>query len=83
MELRIWKTELRIWNLELRIWNSEFGIRNMELGIWNSAFGTQKLKLGICDEDVAILQIPNSVKKLVRHFVIKFSEDYIFDLNEN
>ena len=36
-----------------------------------------------CDEEVDILQIPNSLKKLVRQFVIKFSGDYIFDLNEN
>ena len=36
-----------------------------------------------CDEDVGILQIPNSLKKLVRQFVITFSGDYIFDLKEN
>jgi hypothetical protein len=36
-----------------------------------------------CDEEADILQIPNSLKKLVRQFVIKFSGDYIFDLNEN
>ena len=35
------------------------------------------------DEEVDILQIPNSLKKLVRQFVIKFSGYYIFDLNEN
>jgi hypothetical protein len=29
------------------------------------------------------MQIPNSLKKLVRQFVIKFSGDYIFDFNEN
>jgi hypothetical protein len=32
---------------------------------------------------VDILQIPNSLKKVVRESVIKFSGDYIFDLNEN
>ena len=36
-----------------------------------------------CDEEADNLQIPNSLKKLVRQFVIKFSGDYIFDLNEN
>ena len=36
-----------------------------------------------CDEEADILQLPNSLKKLVRQFVIKFSGDYIFDLNEN
>jgi hypothetical protein len=36
-----------------------------------------------CDEEADILQILNSLKKLVRQFVIKFSGDYIFDLNEN
>ena len=35
-----------------------------------------------CDEEVDILQIPNSLKKLVSQFVVKFSRDYIFDLNE-
>ena len=36
-----------------------------------------------CDEEADILQIPNSLKKLDRQFVIKFSGDYNFDLNEN
>jgi hypothetical protein len=35
------------------------------------------------NEEVDILQIANSLKKLVRQFVIKFSGDYIFYLNEN
>jgi hypothetical protein len=34
------------------------------------------------DEEVEILQIPNSLKKLVRQFAIKFSGDYFLDLNE-
>ena len=36
-----------------------------------------------CHSDVEDLQIPISLRKLVETFVIKFSGDYIFDLNEN
>ena len=36
-----------------------------------------------CHSDVEDLQVPISLRKLVETFVIKFSGDYIFDLNEN
>jgi hypothetical protein len=36
-----------------------------------------------CNNDVKDLQVPISLKKLVKPFVITFSGDYIFDLNEN
>ena len=36
-----------------------------------------------CHSDVEDLQVPISLKKLVKPFVITFSGDYIFDLNEN
>ena len=36
-----------------------------------------------CHSDVEDLQVPISLKKLVKPFVIKFSGDDIFDLNEN
>ena len=36
-----------------------------------------------CHSEVEDLQVPISLKKLVEPFVITFSGDYIFDLNEN
>ena len=36
-----------------------------------------------CNNDVKDLQVPISLKKLVKPFLITFSGDYIFDLNEN
>ena len=36
-----------------------------------------------CHSDVEDLQVPISLRKLVEPFVITFSGDYIFDLNEN
>ena len=36
-----------------------------------------------CDDDVDYLQIPKSLKKLVRQLVITLSGDYIFELNES
>ena len=36
-----------------------------------------------CHSDVEDIKVPISLKKLVETFVIKFSGDYIFDLNEN
>ena len=36
-----------------------------------------------CHSYVEDLQVPISLKKLVEPFVITFSGDYIFDLNEN
>ena len=36
-----------------------------------------------CHSDVEDLQVPISLKKLVEPFVITFSGDYVFDLNEN
>ena len=36
-----------------------------------------------CHSDVEDLQVPISLKKLVEPFVITFSGDCIFDLNEN
>ena len=35
-----------------------------------------------CNSDVEDLQVPISLKKLVKPFVITFSGNYIFDLNE-
>ena len=36
-----------------------------------------------CHSDVEDLQLPISLRKLVKPFVITISGDYIFDLNEN
>jgi hypothetical protein len=36
-----------------------------------------------CHSDVEDLEVPISLRKLVRPFVITISGDYIFDLNEN
>ena len=36
-----------------------------------------------CQSDVEDLEVPISLRKLVRPFVITISGDYIFDLNEN
>ena len=36
-----------------------------------------------CHSDVEDLQVPISLRKLVKQFVITFSGDYIFDMNEN
>ena len=36
-----------------------------------------------CHSDVEDLQVPISLKKLVKPFVITFSGHYFFDLNEN
>ena len=36
-----------------------------------------------CHSDVEDLEVPISLRKLVRPFVITISGDYIFDFNEN
>jgi hypothetical protein len=36
-----------------------------------------------CQNDMEDLEVPISLRKLVRPFVITISGDYIFDLNEN
>jgi hypothetical protein len=36
-----------------------------------------------CHSDLEDLEVPISVRKLIRQFVITISGDYIFDLNEN